>query len=278
MTMFFGLASAVMFGLLDLLIARSSKTVGIMYTIVFAHGAAACILVLYLFTHASSMSIGLPSGDIPILLWVGAGLGMVSCLTNLSLYQGLSFGPMALISPVTASYGLITIVLAILFLHEIPSPATSVIFVAMIGGIILATGAGSNEGTIRSSPRLSRTMMIFIVMALALSLLTGSLLFFLLGWLEVPSWLVIFWSVCVTICILLAGSFSLVPLFIRYQWLARQKQQLGLLFGVGAMLGFGSEYFLLSLTTAHLGPIAPVAVSRLGSTLLLFAYARHQRV
>lgn len=81
-----------------------------------------------------------------------------------------------------------------------------------------------------------------------------------------------------TTCMLLAGSFTLVPLFIQHSRWAKQKQQLGLLFGVGAMLGFGSEYFLLSLTTPHLGPTAPVAVSRVGSTLLLFAYARHQRV
>jgi len=278
MTVFFGLASALMFGLLDLLIARVSKTLGIMSTIVFAHGAAASILLIYLFAHGSPTSFGFPSGEISTLLWVGAGLGMLSCLTNLSLYQGLSFGPMALISPLTASYGLITILLAIVFLHEIPSPATSVIFLAMIGGMILATNTGTNEMAAQTVIRPSRTTTIFLISTLALSLLTGSILFVLLGWLEVPSWLVLFWSVCETTCVLLACSFALVPLFIRHQRWAKQKQQVGLLFGMGAMLGFGSEYFLLSLATAHLGPIAPVAVSRVGSTFLLFAYARHQRV
>jgi len=277
MAIFFGLASAVMFGLLDLLIARSSKTLGIMYTLVFAHGAAASILVLYLLAHASSASFGLPPGNIPVLLWIGAGLGTVSCLTNVSLYQGLSFGPMALISPVTASYGLITMVLAIIFLHEIPSPATSVVFIAMIGGMILAARSERHETT-QPPMRLSHTMTIFTVSTLALSLLTGGTLFVLLGWLEIPSWLVIFWSVCEATCILLLCSFALIPLFVRHQRLTRQKQQVGLLFGMGAMLGFGSEYFLLSLTTVHLGPVAPVAVSRVGSTLLLFAYAHHQRV
>ena len=279
MAILLGLVAALMFGLLDIFIAQSSRTIGMMYTVVLAHATVASILLFYLFAHTSSITFGMAANHVPELLWAGLGLGIVSCLSNLSLYKGLSLGPMALISPMTASYGLITVSLAVIFLHERPSPAVGLVLVLILGGMLLATSTERREKTTHARRRLSRTMVLFFGIASTLSLVTSGTLFVLLRWLDLNHWLVLFCSLCEAICMFLACSFAFAPSFTQmWKWWPDHHQQAGLLFGGGAMFGFGIEYFLLSLATTHLGPIAPVALSRLCSTLLLLAYARHQGI
>ncbi|GCE09181.1 hypothetical protein KDAU_65100 [Dictyobacter aurantiacus] len=214
-----------------------------------------------------------------MLLCMGCGLGLVSSLTNLSLYRALALGPLALISPVTASYGLITMALAVLLLHEIPSPFVIILLLLVVTGMILTISTAAKEHV--AFPRLmpSRQMLTFVVLVLGLTGAAATTLFAMLCWLGVNMWFIWFSVLTESICLLLACGLALVPMLERgqYRW-SDNQQQSGVFFGIGAMLGFGTEYFLLSLATRHLGPIQPIMASRLFSALFLFIYARYQHV
>ncbi|GER86549.1 hypothetical protein KDW_07110 [Dictyobacter vulcani] len=200
-------------------------------------------------------------------------------MTNLSLYRALALGPLSLISPVTASYGLITMALAVLFLHEIPSLLGGILLLLMVGGMILTMSVTAHESKVFPHLTISRQMRIVVALALGVSVATAAALCVMLSWLQVNGWLVLFCVLAEGICMCLAcylatdRSFSLL----QHEWSIHQQQS-GLFFGIGAMCGFGIEYFLLSLATAHLGPVQPVVISRLFSALFLFCYARHQHV
>jgi drug/metabolite transporter (DMT)-like permease len=149
----------------------------------------------------------------------------------------------------------------------------------IVGGMLLTVSTGGKEMRVLPQMTLSRAVLAFGGVALLLSLFTALVLFIVLKWLELSLWFILFCCLCEAICIFLACCLALVPSLAQlHSWWALYQQQSGLLFGIGAMLGFGVEYFLLSLATAHLGPVHPVVVSRLCSALLLFASARQQHI
>ena len=278
MAIVFGLVSALMFGLLDICIAHTTRMIGMMYTLVLAHALAAAILVLYLFAHTSSITAGIQPDTFPLLLCIGGALGIVSCLTNLSLYKGLEMGPLAIISPVAASYGLITVFLTGIVLHEFPSPMGSLVFLLIIGGMILMTNTRKRTRVPLPRFSFSRSLLPFFGLTMILSCITVTIVFALLHWLEINIWLALVCCIVESIGIVLACCLAHAPTMAFSQWWTNHGLQSGILFGIGAMIGFGVEYFLLSLASTHLGPIHPVALSRLCSALFLFTYTRNQRM
>ena len=115
-----GLSSAVAFGLLDSLISIASRYISIVQTIVLAQAISVLVLLFYLVIFFKSAAIFSPA-DLPLLLFVGGGLGIINTLANLSLYRGLALGPVAIISPIAASYGLVTTSLAVFVYHDVLS-------------------------------------------------------------------------------------------------------------------------------------------------------------
>jgi drug/metabolite transporter (DMT)-like permease len=169
--------------------------------------------------------------------------------------------------------------LAALFLHDLPSPPMCLALILIVGGMLLTVSTGEKESQVFPQITVPRTVLVFGGLALFLSLFTASILFLMLRWLELNLWLILFCCLCEAICIFLACCLVLVPSLAQLRsWWVEYQQQSGLLFGIGAMLGFGIEYFLLSLASAHLGPVPPVVASRLCSALLLFASSRHQHI
>lgn len=111
----FGLTSSLTFGILDILIVSTSRTTGVLQSLMLAQAISAGILLLYLLqVFISGISLQLFFS----LLLVGSLLGAVNTLANLSLYKGLELGPIAVVSPISASYGLVTALLALFIFHE----------------------------------------------------------------------------------------------------------------------------------------------------------------
>jgi drug/metabolite transporter (DMT)-like permease len=111
----FGLTCSLTFGILDILIASTSRTTGVLQSLILAQAISAGILLLSLlqvFVVGISLQLFLS------LLFVGGLLGVVNTLANLSLYKGLELGPIAIVSPISASYGLVTALLALFIFHE----------------------------------------------------------------------------------------------------------------------------------------------------------------
>jgi uncharacterized membrane protein len=121
MDVFFGLISAVSFGLLDIVITYVVQRVHALHILVLAHGLAALGLLIILLLPTPFRLTGNTTTTLFLLLGIGVGIGLVSTLTNLSLYKALELGPLALVSPVTASYGLVTMMLAAVAFRSVPS-------------------------------------------------------------------------------------------------------------------------------------------------------------
>lgn len=110
--MFYGLLAAFGWGAADLTAAISGRRIGSVLTAGVAQVAslvALLIMGLVLGQHFEASS-----WDAVILF----ANGVLAAAAYLALYRSLELGPVALVSPIVAAYAAITIVLAMVLLHE----------------------------------------------------------------------------------------------------------------------------------------------------------------
>jgi drug/metabolite transporter (DMT)-like permease len=132
----FGLISSLTFGILDILIVSTSRTTGVLQSLLLAQTVSAAILSLCLLqVFISGISLQLFFS----LLMVGCLLGAVNTLANWSLYKGLELGPIAVISPISASYGLVTALLALFIFNEALFPLQYIAMVIIFLSLILSS-------------------------------------------------------------------------------------------------------------------------------------------
>lgn len=110
--MIYGLLAALGWGLSDLWAAISGRRIGSGRTVVVAQVAAAVVVTLLVLVVRPDLS-GIPT----VAPWLipNAFLGAAAFAT---LYKGLQLGPIAVVSPVLASYALIPVLLSVLLLGE----------------------------------------------------------------------------------------------------------------------------------------------------------------
>ena len=110
--MIYGLAAALGWGLSDLWAAISGRRIGSGRTVVVAQVAAAVVVTLLVLIVRPDLS-GIPA----VAPWLipNAFLGAAAFAT---LYKGLQLGPIAVVSPVLASYAVIPVLLSIVLLGE----------------------------------------------------------------------------------------------------------------------------------------------------------------
>jgi drug/metabolite transporter (DMT)-like permease len=72
-------------------------------------------------------------------VWLLVLNGVLAALAYLALYKGLGIGPVALVSPIAASYALVSIGLAIVVLGDHIGPALGVGAAMTLGGVVLAS-------------------------------------------------------------------------------------------------------------------------------------------
>jgi drug/metabolite transporter (DMT)-like permease len=124
----FGLVAALGWGIADFTGAVSSRRLGSLWVVLVAQSASAVVVTL--FVLVGGYDIGL----------VGASLGWValnavfSATAYVTHYRALELGPVAVVSPVGATYALVGVVLATIFLGERPGPLT------VVGGILTIVG------------------------------------------------------------------------------------------------------------------------------------------
>jgi drug/metabolite transporter (DMT)-like permease len=135
--MLLGLGSALGFGLADLFGAVSSRRVGVPQTILIIQALGAAVLTLVLLTPAAgSLS---PNFGVRLAIVAGGTLGIGSYF---SFFRALKLGPVAIVSPVFASYGAITVILSVVFNGERLSALALVGIALTIGGVALASARG----------------------------------------------------------------------------------------------------------------------------------------
>ena len=118
-TVFLGLAVALLWGSADTFATYATRRIGSACTTFVAQIAG--FLLVAAFGLACAGRLGLLSFPAQVLnesvLW-GVVLGGVSAGAYITLYQALSAGPLAVVSPVVSSQGGVTLLLAVVLLHE----------------------------------------------------------------------------------------------------------------------------------------------------------------
>jgi drug/metabolite transporter (DMT)-like permease len=108
----YGLAAALGWGLSDLWAAMSGRRIGSGRTVVVAQVAAAVVVTVLVLIARPDLS-GIPT----VAPWLvpNAFLGAAAFAT---LYKGLQLGPIAVVSPVLASYAVVPVLLSVVLLGE----------------------------------------------------------------------------------------------------------------------------------------------------------------
>ncbi|HYM97641.1 MAG TPA: DMT family transporter [Candidatus Sulfotelmatobacter sp.] len=141
--MLLGLGSALGFGLADLFGAVSTRRLGVPQTLLIIQVLSVATLSLVLLTPAAgSLS---PSFGVRIAIVAGGTLGIASYF---SFFRALELGPVAIVSPVFASYAALTVIFSIVFNGERLSALAALGIALTIAGVALASARGeARRGT-----------------------------------------------------------------------------------------------------------------------------------
>ena len=127
--MIYGLVAAVGWGLADFFGAVIGRRIGSLWTVIVAQT----------FTALASTAIVVVSGSHigPVTTKIGAAVvlnGVFSATAYITHYKALQLGPVAVVSPVGATYAAVGVVLAVVVLGERPST------LALVGGVVTIIG------------------------------------------------------------------------------------------------------------------------------------------
>jgi len=129
----YGLAAALGWGLSDLWAAMSGRRIGSGRTVVISQIASAIVIGLILVVARPSLD------RIPTVagwLVVNAFLGAAAYAT---LYRALQLGPIAVVSPVLATYAIVPVLLAVVILGESLDALAAMGAAVTIGGAVLTS-------------------------------------------------------------------------------------------------------------------------------------------
>lgn len=144
-SMFFGLGSAIGFGFADLLGAISSRRIGLTTTLFVIQAVDVLAMAALLLTPLPGDGALEASGAARLAIAAGGVLGTVSYFT---FYRALQLGPIAVVSPVFASYAAVAVILSVVLHGERPPAMVSAGVVLTVLGVVLASARG--EATERS--------------------------------------------------------------------------------------------------------------------------------
>lgn len=131
--MIYGLVAALGWGLADFGGAVAGRRVGAFATVVIGQGLSAAIMAVIFFGSGHAVA-----ELAPIAGWVAFN-GVVSAGAYVTHYEALKLGPMAVVSPVGATYALVGLALAVVILDERPGVAAFAGAGVTVVGVMLAS-------------------------------------------------------------------------------------------------------------------------------------------
>ncbi len=263
--MIYGLAAAFGWGLGDLWAAISGRRIGSGRTLVIAQIAVAIFATLLLVLARPDLS-GLPK----VVPWL-IPAAFVGAAAFATLYRGLELGPVAVVSPVLATYAVIPVMLSVALLGERLGA------IEWWGAAVTIAGAVLTSTDLRALAGGTFTRFAGVPWAIASTLLFG-VATYVLGWsAKEAGFLPSMWFARVTLSIVVVGAASIA-------WLRAKKDgplhaeippaafRLAAIAGVMELLGTivyarGAQVGLVSIVTAASAtyPVIPV----LGGVALL---------
>lgn len=131
--MIFGLGAALGWGLADLWAAISGRRIGSGRTVVVAQVASAIVISVVVLVVSPDLD-----GLSEVAGWL-APTALLAAAAYATLYRGLELGPIAVVSPVLASYAVIPVLLAVVLLGESLGAWQTAGVVVTISGAVLTS-------------------------------------------------------------------------------------------------------------------------------------------
>ena len=167
--MIYGVVAAFGWGLSDLWAAIAGRRMGSGRTVVVAQVAAAALIsLIVLFARPDLSELG------TVIPWLipNAFLGAAAFAT---LYRGLQLGPIAVVSPILASYAVVPVLLSVVLLGE------SLGGLEIVGVVVTIAGAVLTSTDVREIRSETRTRFEGLPWAIASTLLFG-VATYIMGW------------------------------------------------------------------------------------------------
>lgn len=137
-----GLSGAVCWGTADILATIVSRRVGILTTLFFSHIWG--LPLLFVFLALAWQPLSLTPQALLQNLPLGLVIGLLTAAGYFAFYHGLELGPVAIVSPLTSADGAITVLLALLILHESFGVWQGGALIILFLGIIFASLEGTS--------------------------------------------------------------------------------------------------------------------------------------
>lgn len=202
-TILLGLAVATLWGSADTLAAKVTSHMGSTATTLIAQVSGLALAGLVALVVGLPTDLSLPAFMESMLS--GILLGAIAALAYLTLYKALAYGPLAVASPLVSAQGGVTLLAAIVVLHELPGTWQLVFLLLTFVGVMLAAVNGSEIRRLVFAHTLHPLLSPGVALAL-LSMLSFGLLAFGLGlaaretdWLLCVVWTRIFSCLLLTV-------------------------------------------------------------------------------
>src|SRR5579883_1486855 len=177
-TVLLGLATALLWGAADTVAAKVTSRLGSTATTLIAQVAGLLLAGLVALVVGIPPDLSLPAFLQSLLS--GILLGAIAALAYLTLYKALAHGPLAVASPLVSAQGGVTLLAAILVLHEAPGRWQLVFLLLTFVGVMLAAVNGPEVRRLARAGTLHSLLSPGVALAL-LSMLSFGLLAFGLG-------------------------------------------------------------------------------------------------
>ena len=175
-----GLGAALMWGFTDVSATFAGRRVGSLRVLAVSQSLGFTMLLV----ASIVLGTGIPSD--PRIVVTALVVGTAGACAYLSFFTALRIGPLSVVSPITAAYGGLTVVLAVIFRGESLSPGQVVAAALATVGVVLA-GLVSDGGGLRGVRFVGRgvafafvALVLFAVMTVGLAGPIGEA-----GWLPV---------------------------------------------------------------------------------------------
>lgn len=254
--MIYGLGAAIFWGIADLFAAFSGRRVGVAATVLLSQVAAAVAISVVVL--ASGHDLDRVDEVAGWLLPIAA----VTAVAYVTLYRALELGPIALVSPLLASYAVIPVLLAVLFLDETLGS------VEIAGAAVTIGGAVVTSADVRSLRTGTRVPAAALPWALASTVLFGTAAYAVAWSAKRVGWLTSLWLVRTSTALLFVIAAVVAIAVMRPALrgtLSTRAVALCALLGLADLTGTisysrGSEVGLVSIVTAVSAtyPLIPV--------------------
>lgn len=140
MTVWLGLAVALLWGSADTLALFATRRIGSGTTTLLAQLSGLFLVALVGLTFAGPLNLlTISASSLMLSILVGIVLGGVSAGAFLSLYKSLNHGPLAVVSPVVSAQGGVTLLLAVVLLQEHLGGFQMLFLLLTFVGVLLAS-------------------------------------------------------------------------------------------------------------------------------------------